>query len=350
MFVLFRPPGAAADDSIPRTPAPPPTGTTPGVRGRHHGGRRGALQYIERVAEALAPGARAPDIEETVSGGGADLHVEHFRPRGEPSAALIAVHGFTSHAGLYRHVAHALSAEGLAVTAFDCRGHGRSSGRRGYAARFSHFVDDLERVVERSRATFPDLPLVVMGHSHGATIALDATLSGRLQPARLVLATPYLGLGMKVPAWKRHLGALGSRVWPTLALANGIRPQDISRNPAVIAGFWKDPLVHHVATARWFHEVCAAQRRILGAAAGLAVPTLVLVAGEDRLVLNDACLALAAAAPRFVRLHRFERLYHELFLEPEWAEVVREINRWLRSPASAASDPDGSHAPLPAIL
>jgi lysophospholipase len=306
-----------------------------------------AVRYSGAVADVRTEGAHAPDFEETVSAAGVTLHVEHFRPQGEPRGAVVFVHGFSSHAGLYRHVARAFGAEGLAVTAFDCRGHGRSSGQRGYAARFSQFVDDLDAVVARSRAAFPGLPLVVMGHSHGATIALEAVLSGRLQPQRLVLATPYLGLRMQVPAWKLRLGAFTSRVWPTLALANGIRGEDVSRNPAVVAGFWKDPLVHHVATARWFHEVCAAQRRILAAADRLAVPTLLLVAGEDRLVLNDACMGLAAAAPRFIHLHRFETLYHELFLEPEWAEVVSEINRWLRAPAG---DPAGSHATLPAIL
>ena len=127
---------------------------------------------------------------------------------------------------------------------------------------------------------------------------------------------------MKVPRWKRGLGVLTARFWPTLALANGIQAEDVTRNPEVLANFWKDPLVHHVATARWFAEATAAQQRILAAAAQLDVPTLLLLAGADRIVVNDASSALADQAPRFIRLHRFDGLFHELFLEPEWPEVV----------------------------
>jgi alpha-beta hydrolase superfamily lysophospholipase len=247
------------------------------------------------------------------------------------------VHGYAAHAGLYRHVAEALAADGLAVTGFDCRGHGRSSGRRGHATRFAEYLDDLDRVIARVRGSAPHLPLYLIGHSHGATIVLDAVLSRRLHPDRMVLAAPWLELAMKVPRWKRGLGVLTARFWPTLALANGIQAEDVTRNPQVLANFWKDPLVHHVATARWFAEATAAQQRILAAAAQLDVPTLLLLAGADRIVVNDASSALAERAPRFIRLHRFDGLFHELFLEPEWPEVVTEISRFL-APAAAEED------------
>jgi alpha-beta hydrolase superfamily lysophospholipase len=268
--------------------------------------------------------------------GGVSLHLEQFVPA-RPRAQVVMVHGYAAHAGLYRHVAQVLAADGLAVAGFDCRGHGRSAGRRGHATRFSEYLDDLDRVIARVRGAAPHLPLYLIGHSHGATIALDAVLSGRQRPDRMVLAAPWLELAMKVPRWKRGLGKLTAHFWPTLALANGIRGEDVTRNPLVVANFWKDPLVHHVATARWFAEATAAQQRILATAAQLDVPTLVLLAGADRIVVNDASSALADRAPRFIRLHRFDGLFHELFLEPEWPEVVKEILRFL-APTAAWED------------
>jgi alpha-beta hydrolase superfamily lysophospholipase len=260
--------------------------------------------------------------------GGVSLHLEQVLPA-RPRAHLVMVHGYAAHVGLYRHIAGAFAADGLAVTGFDCRGHGRSTGRRGHAARFEHYLDDLDRVVDLARGSAPELPLYLLGHSHGATIVLDAVLARRQRPDRMVLAAPWLQLAMKVPGWKRRLGAIAATLWPTLSLPNGIRGEDISRNAEVVANFWQDPLAHHVATARWFAEATAAQRRILATAAQLDVPALVLLAGDDRIVVNDASSALAAQAPRFIRLHRFDGLFHELFLEPEWPEVVSEILRFL---------------------
>ena len=281
--------------------------------------------------------------EEVLVAGGETLHLEHFDPTVPPRAVLVLVHGFSAHCGLYRHIARALAADGLKVTTFDCRGHGRSTGRRGYAARFTQFVEDLAIVVERARRGDPGLPLFLLGHSHGGTVALEAVLAGSLRPDRLVLAAPYLDLLMKVPGWKRGLSGMMSRLWPTLTMGNGILPQTISRNPEVIANFWKDPLAHHVATPRWFVEVGAAQQRIRAAAARLDVPTLLLLAGDDKLVVNDVALELAAAAPAFVDVRRFEGLYHEIFLEPEWSEVVTAIREWLRAEVPAKKTfPDGA--------
>jgi alpha-beta hydrolase superfamily lysophospholipase len=282
------------------------------------------------TGEILPRTGPPPDREIRVEAAGdIVLQLEQFDPPEALRAHLVIVHGYSSHAGLYRHVAAMLAASGLAVTTFDCRGHGRSSGRRGHAHRFTEFLDDLDLVLTRARAAAPQLPLYLLGHSHGAVILLDAVLAQRVRPDRMVLAAPWLQLAMKVPWWKLQLGAFTSRFWPTLAMANGIRPEDVSRNPEVLENFWKDPLVHHVATTRWFAEATAAQRRILAAAAQLGVPTLLLVAGADRIVVNDAASVLAEAAPRFIRLRRFDGLYHELFLEPEWREVVTEVSRFL---------------------
>jgi alpha-beta hydrolase superfamily lysophospholipase len=101
-----------------------------------------------------------------------------------------------------------------------------------------------------------------------------------------------------------------------------------------------------VATPRWFVEVAAAQQRIGAAAARLDVSTLLVLAGDERLVVNDTALALANQAPAFVSVRRFEGLYHELFLEPEWPEVVTTIRDWLTSGANPALPAGMSRAPL----
>jgi alpha-beta hydrolase superfamily lysophospholipase len=289
--------------------------------------------------------------EDTIAAaGGVTLHVESFVPRQQPRMVLVAVHGFSAHCGLYRHVGTALAEAGIAVVQFDCRGHGRSTGRRGHVTRFTEFVDDLALVIARAREDFPALPWALMGHSHGATIALDYVLGGRVTPDRLVLAAPWLELAMKVPAWKRLPAPLLSRLWPTLTLPNGIRAEDVSRNPAVVENFQTDPLVHHVASARWFREARTAQARIRGAAATLTVPTLLLLAGQDRIVMNEANLELARAAAGVVELRQYDALYHELFLELEAPAVLSDIAGWLCSPRTTTTDRGRAAAESPGIL
>src|SRR5215831_9368821 len=133
-----------------------------------------------------------PTAEDTVTAnGGFTLHCERFAPVGAARASAVFLHGFAVHCGSYRHVGHALAAAGFASTAFDCQGHGRSAGRRGYVRRFSDFHDDLALVIERTRAELPGRPLVIVAHSHGATIALDTLLARRGSADALVVAAPY---------------------------------------------------------------------------------------------------------------------------------------------------------------
>jgi len=272
-----------------------------------------------------------PDLETTVERPSLRLHVEHYLALSQPHLALVMVHGFSAHCGLYRHIGHALAKQGIIVTQYDARGHGRSDGRRGHVDDFGDYVDDLAAVVAWSRAQNPDLPWAVLGHSMGSAVALALVLdsSRNLRPRRMALAAPWLKLKMKVSAPKRAAANVMARVMPTLTMSNGLVAKSVSRNPLVHENFHRDPLVHHVASAGWFMAVLRAQAKIRQAAARLDVPTLMLLAGEDRIVVNEANLAFASAAGSMVAVHTYAGLFHELFLEPEADTVVADIAAWL---------------------
>jgi lysophospholipase len=146
--------------------------------------------------------------------------------------------------------------------------------------------------------------------------------------AALALAAPYLGLKLAIPLFKRALAGPLGLLWPTLALGNGIKPDDLSRTPEAQAGFFTDPLIHHVATSRWFNEVRAAQARVMAAAPGLKTPALMQLAGADRLISNDAARAFARSAGPIVEVRVYDNLFHEMFLEPERDAVIAELVRW----------------------
>jgi alpha-beta hydrolase superfamily lysophospholipase len=60
------------------------------------------------------------------------------------------------------------------------------------------------------------------------------------------------------------------------------------------------------------------------------VPTLLLYAGSDRCVAPAGSAAFTAAAPRNVlNAHAFAPLFHEIFNEPEQAQVFAVLAEWL---------------------
>jgi alpha-beta hydrolase superfamily lysophospholipase len=279
-----------------------------------------------------------PDVEEALALPGITLHVEHYRPRGRQRLALVMVHGFSAHCGLYRHVGAAFAAQGIAVTQFDCRGHGRSGGRRGHIEGFSDYLDDLAAVVAWARQRDAHLSWSLLGHSLGGAISLSFVLDETRseKPERLVLVAPWLKLKMKVPVPKQFAANVAARLFPTLTMPNGLRAEDISRNPEVLAGFFADPLVHHVASAGWFMATLRAQAHMRAHAENLKVPTLLLLAGEDRIVANEANQGFASAAGDKVETRNYDGLFHEMFLEPEADVVLADIAAWLVPDARTA--------------
>jgi lysophospholipase len=272
---------------------------------------------------------------------GLNLWVEHFRPPVPAQCGLVMVHGFSAHCGLYQHVGATLAVQGIAVTAFDCRGNGRSGGRRGHIGDFAEYLDDLAEVVAWVRRQDPELSWALTGHSLGGAIALSYVLDNARQekPQALVLVAPWLKLRMKVPAPKRYAANVVARVLPTLSMPNGLLAENISRNPDARAGFLQDPLIHHTASAGWFMATLRAQAYIRTHADKLHVPTLMLLAGDDRIVANEANLAFAKRAAPAVEVRSYDGLYHELYLEPEAERVIADIGAWLlaRLPKATAS-------------
>ena len=123
-----------------------------------------------------------------------------------------------------------------------------------------------------------------------------------------------------------------ARLLPTFSMPNGLVAENISRNPTVVAKFNQDPLVHHTASAGWFMATLRAQARVRAHAGELKVPTLMLLAGQDRIVANEANLALAQSAGDVVTVRTYDPLFHELFLEPEASLILDDIANWLSAP------------------
>jgi len=261
---------------------------------------------------------------------GLQLHLRHW-----PAAAargVLIVHGLGEHIGRYAQMAAQLNAWGWPVFGYDQRGHGRSEGPRGGLAADDDLLHDLAAVIDAVRRAQPG-PLVLLGHSLGGLVAArfvagDAGAAWARPVQALVLSSPALDPGMSIPQ-KLLLASLG-RLAPNLAVGNGLKPEWISHDAQVVRDYVADPLVHDRVTPRLARFIVEGAEAVAGRAADWHVPTLLLYAGSDRCVAPAGSAGFAAAAPQaIVAAHEFRPLYHEIFNEPERAEVFGVLHDWL---------------------
>lgn len=264
---------------------------------------------------------------------GVALHVRTWAAEGTARGTVVIVHGLGEHGGRYGHVAEALTADGWHAVGYDHRGHGRSGGSRGRLAHSDDLLQDLACVLDHAGG---DGPVVLLGHSLGGLVAGRFVAEG-LAPSpapwhrpvdALVMTSPALDPGMS--AAQRGLLAVLGPVAPGLAVGNGLEPEWISRDPAVVQAYRADPLVHDRVTPRLVRFIVDAGRLVRERGPSWVVPTLLLWAGADRCVDPAGSAAFAAAAPGdVVRARGFPDCFHEILNEPEQAEVLGEIRGWL---------------------
>jgi acylglycerol lipase len=278
------------------------------------------------------PGPFPPGTtERTLPVGEVSLHL--IATAGAPARpGLFLVPGYTDHAGRYGEAFRYFHDRGHAVWAMDPRGHGASSGQRGYVPRFEAYVDDLGAALSLAQAETPAAGWVLLGHSTGGLVVL-AALQERAGEAPfdavtgVVASCPYLRLGRGIPWWQRAIGVVAGRLAPRFSLPM-LAPYVHSHDPEQVRLRAADPRIFHSVNARWYDEVRAAAWRVAARPEALQLPVLGLQAGADPVVDPAAAREFFARCPR-VRYVEYPGMYHEILLEQDRARVYRDIALWL---------------------
>lgn len=278
--------------------------------------------------------------------GGLSLFWQSWRPDGDrpPAAVVVIAHGLGEHSSRYEYVAERLTAAGHVVWALDHRGHGRSQGAREVVDRIDHAVADLDALVLRAATADPGRPVVLIGHSFGGLLAGSYALAHQSRLSGLVLSGPLAQIDAPPPA--RAAARLLSMTLPRLPLVK-LDSALVSRDPAVVAGYRGDPLVHHgMIPARTADEMLRAVIALRSRVGEIAVPALIAYGTADGLCPPSGAVLLAERiGSDDVTVRAYEGLFHEIFNEPERDAVLDEVIAWLATrTADAPVDPQPDQA------
>lgn len=268
---------------------------------------------------------------------GTTLFVRHWPAANDAArnGAALLVHGLGEHSGRYGHVAAALNVLGLDVWAHDHRGFGKSKGARARIPHPESLLDDtklvFEKLAQSGSGTVATAPPILLGHSMGGAIAARAVTGGWIEPRALVLSSP--GLRSHLNPVLRGAARLLNAVLPNLVLPHGLPLHTISHDLQVLAEAKDDPLNHAMISPRITTFILDAGETAIRDAGRLAVPTLILAAGDDRLVDAQGARDFAGGAPvGLCTLKIYDGLWHEVFneSEPDRTQVLLDLSQWLR--------------------
>lgn len=250
---------------------------------------------------------------------------------------LVIVHGAGEHSGRYQHFIEHVTTAGWTVIAGDLRGHGRSNGVPTHVDDFDHYVDDLDDVW-----TFFDLKpswTVLFGHSLGGLVTARFAERRPDALAGLVLSSPLLAFGLRVPVLKRTLGRMCLWVAPRTRFRSTIRPQQLTRNTDALELREQDPFTNRTVTAGWYFRVLEALCNVWEDAPLLTAPILVLQGEADEIVNPKASLEwlpLVGARDRTFKM--IPGHLHALLVEPSWESTTADILNWMNRRVPMGAD------------
>ncbi|MCP3913418.1 MAG: alpha/beta hydrolase [Actinomycetia bacterium] len=244
----------------------------------------------------------------------------------QPWARVLVLHGINEHSGRYEHVGGRMADAGLDVHAHDHRGHGGTAGRRIYIDSFRELLDDTQAHLADLR-TMGQEPVVLIGHSMGGLVALAYCVDDRPHPD--VLVTSGAALGADVPEWQKKAAPVLGNLLPRLKIPSSIELDMLSTDPEVGRAYAADPLVTRGVTAKMGQQLMRGMEVTLERLGRLAIPTLALHGGDDRLVPADTGDPLDALAT--VDREVLPGLRHEILNEPGHDQLIDRIVEWVRA-------------------
>jgi alpha-beta hydrolase superfamily lysophospholipase len=273
-------------------------------------------------------------------GDGARLAAYRWEPAGTVHGILVVAHGMGEHARRYPPALAALIDDGLVTYGVDHRGHGATIAMSAFApgdygaGGFAAVVEDLAALIAVARKEYPELPLILLGHSMGSFIAQSYVMDhGHDIDGLILVGTTALDRLAEGVLREPDVGAaLNRRFEPART------PFDwISSDDTEVDKYLSDPLCGFALTPASMMDMLSqgpalAHRESLDRIPK-TLPILVVVGEADPLGTHLGSVPLLVDRYRQVGL-RVELLSysgrrHEILNETNRHEVVGDIAGWL---------------------
>ncbi len=287
-----------------------------------------------------SPPVASPRIEHFDASDGYRYALRHWHSTTAfPRARIVQLHGIQSHSGWYEFSGGWLAVQGCEIFALDRRGSGMNEPHRGHAPHVDRLINDVTQFLDAVRgrhdpSTDHHAPLILTGLSWGGKLATAVAMR---RPELIDgLALLYPGICAQISAaWHRRLQL---RIAVALGLWHRTAPIPLD-DPALFTDVprWQefirdDPLALREATVGFFEANRRLDLLAANAPEQIQCPTLMMLAGQDRIIDNTASRRWwRRLDPSRRTLHEYPDATHTLEFDPGREAIFSDLLRWIDS-------------------
>lgn len=277
-----------------------------------------------------------------------------------PIGIVQIAHGMVEHIARYEDFAHYLNHHGFVVVGHDHRGHGKSiSDSEGYGvfpkASFA-LLEDMDKVYQKAKSAYPDLPYFLLGHSMGSFIArlysrfykpdltgLILMGTGQISPLLSQMGLVLSGVVKKLfgeTYYSKFFHRMTLDKYMKVFSPERLRADWLSRDREAVNAYMADPMCQFLPSVGMYNEIFrftyhSATKKGLSEMAPKNLPILLISGDMDPVgefgkgILKLGYLLKGNGYEKVhVRLYKGAR--HEVLNEINKDEVYKDILNWLR--------------------
>lgn len=172
-----------------------------------------------------------------------------------PEKIVCLIHGIGEYAKRYDRMASFFLEKNISTFSMDLRGHGLSLGKRGHCAPRKSVLEDIDRLIDYVHNMYPNVPIVLYGHSMGGNIALDYRVRGCNNNliSAFIISAPWILLYNKPSKITVAFANILSKVFPEMTIKSEVDEKSLG-NPDMVRPYSEDALVHDKISAQCASE------------------------------------------------------------------------------------------------
>ena len=256
------------------------------------------------------------------------LHINLRVPDAQMLALIVMVHGIGEHGGCYEELAEKFVAQSAGFLTFDMRGHGRSPGIRGHAS-LNDIMNDIRFIINEIQKKYPNIPIVLLGHSLGGQIALNYAFDKDVAAHAVIASSPWLKLQHPPHTMVVNLAKWASLFAPWLSVKTGVKAEQLSQNDANTKSTKTDPLLHKKISVKLFYDMYTNGEKITRSKHQPKIPVLIMHGNADTLISFETSKTFAKNNLKDVEFKEWHEMRHNLLYDNDvFKYVIKWLNLW----------------------
>lgn len=248
-----------------------------------------------------------------------------------PEAILLLVHGFGGHSERWEFLADFFLKNNISSYAIELKGFGETAYLKGHIESFDIYYNDLRKLCQIIKEENPGKKIYLVGESMGALIGF---LFAVLEPENLsglVLISPLFKNKVKFNLLD-YLKLFFFLIFnPKKQFRIPFDTETFTRDRDYINKINQDNREYRYATAKLLFEIFLALSSVKILKNRLKIPTLFLVAGQDKLVDTHTTKKLFESLKlENKKILEYPEMFHALSIEIGRTKVFEDILEWMR--------------------